>query len=524
MRQNRQNASEAAFSILTLDDDAIMTATLQNHFRRIGYRVDIENDPQQAIERIRTGHYDILLLDFLMSPICGDQVVEQIRQFNQDLYIILLTGHKDMVPPLKTIRTLDIQGYFEKSERFDQLELLVESCAKSIRQMRTIRGYRDGLSTIIDALPSIYSLQTADRIADSILRAAAALLPCVSVNLSLDAIQLQSTHSAPGIHNYISRSTGTPPSAPSTGQVEVLLRELEGKTSLIREKEMFFPILDEDQQPMGLLSMELNEEPKAGQVLLAEVFVRQISSALGNVHLHALIQSQHQELDAAYRQLNEDYIQTVTTMRRIVDAKDIYTRGHSDRVSAYSLQIARRMGYDDAFCDQIRVAGLFHDVGKLSIPDEILLKTGRLTDEEYDVIKTHSARGVDILSNISQFRSLLPAVRGHHERYDGRGYPDGLQGLEIPEMARIIAVADSFDAMTSNRHYREDSGYRHAIDELIRCRGTQFDPAVVDVFLEIAQSDGFEESMLQSVQSVAPITTSQDIFLTQEAPYENAAL
>ena len=131
MRQHKQNPSENEFSILTLDDDPIMTSTIQAYFQRSGYRVDVENDPHSAIERIRQGKYDILLLDFLMSPICGDQVVEEIRKFNQDLFIILLTGHKSMAPPIMTIRALDIQGYYEKSDRFDQLELLVESCQNS---------------------------------------------------------------------------------------------------------------------------------------------------------------------------------------------------------------------------------------------------------------------------------------------------------------------------------------------------------------------------------------------------------
>ena len=129
MRQSRQTNNECAFSILTLDDDPIMTSTVQAYFQRSGYRVDVDNDPNRAIERIRNGNYDILLLDFLMTPICGDQVVAQVRQFNQDIFIILLTGHKSMAPPIKTIRALDIQGYYEKSDRFDQLELLVESCA-----------------------------------------------------------------------------------------------------------------------------------------------------------------------------------------------------------------------------------------------------------------------------------------------------------------------------------------------------------------------------------------------------------
>ena len=124
MRKNKASSPDKEFSILTLDDDKIMTLTLQSYFQALGFHVDMENDPYAAIERIREGHYDILLLDFLMNPINGDEVVRQVRKFNKDLFIILLTGHKSMAPPLKTIRELDIQGYYEKSDRFDQLELL----------------------------------------------------------------------------------------------------------------------------------------------------------------------------------------------------------------------------------------------------------------------------------------------------------------------------------------------------------------------------------------------------------------
>ena len=153
MRKNKASSPDKEFSILTLDDDKIMTLTLQSYFQALGFHVDMENNPYAAIEKIREGHYDILLLDFLMNPINGDEVVRQVRKFNKDLFIILLTGHKSMAPPLKTIRELDIQGYYEKSDRFDQLELLVESCAKSIRQMRIIRGYRDGLRSILEKIP-----------------------------------------------------------------------------------------------------------------------------------------------------------------------------------------------------------------------------------------------------------------------------------------------------------------------------------------------------------------------------------
>lgn len=145
MRKNKIVGQRSDFSILTVDDDEIMTLTLKSYFEAAGFRVEVENDPVRAIDRLHTEHYDILLLDFLMRPICGDEVVRQIREFDRELFIILLTGHKSMAPPIKTVRELDIQGYYEKSDRFDQLELLIESCVKSIRQMRTIKNYRDGL-------------------------------------------------------------------------------------------------------------------------------------------------------------------------------------------------------------------------------------------------------------------------------------------------------------------------------------------------------------------------------------------
>lgn len=191
MRKNKIVDQQKEFSILALDDDTLMTETIQSYFQTAGYRVDTENDPTKAAERIRTQQYDILLLDFLMRPICGDEVVRQIREFDHDLFIILLTGHKSMAPPIRTIRELDIQGYFEKSERFDQLELLIESCAKSIRQMRTIRSYRDGLQKIFELIPVLNCQQSVDEILSQVLKQVSELIPCQSNCVYLDFAPLQ---------------------------------------------------------------------------------------------------------------------------------------------------------------------------------------------------------------------------------------------------------------------------------------------------------------------------------------------
>jgi putative nucleotidyltransferase with HDIG domain len=334
MRKSKVKAP-SQISILTVDDDPIITSTIKDYFERSGYDVDIENNPVNAIEKVRNGKYDIMLLDFLMTPICGDQVVEEIRKFNKDLFIVLLTGHKSMAPPIKTIRQLDIQGYYEKDDRFDQLELWVESCVKSIKQLREIRAYQENIA--------------------------------------------------------------------------------------------------------------------------------------------------------------KAYMQTIETLRYVVETRDSETRGHSERVSKLAGAIALQMGFDAKEKELIETAGLFHDIGKVGVPDSVLLKNGKLTDEEYDQIKLHPSAGEKILSTYTPFKDILPIVRQHHERYGGGGYPDGLAGDEICPGARVISVADSFDAMVSNRTYRKGLGMQKAIEELKNGSSKQFDAEVVKAFLTLIESTGIEE-------------------------------
>lgn len=486
MRHHRATTSENAFSILTLDDDPIMTSTLQAYFQRSGYRVDAENDPMKAIERIRTGSYDILLLDFLMTPICGDQVVEEIRKFDKNLYIILLTGHKTMAPPIHTIRALDIQGYYEKSDRFDQLELLVESCVKSIRQTRTIQGYQHGLAAIVESLPEIYHLQDLDGILDGILHIMTTVLTCKGAMLMLDAARCGLPQEPP----RILRSTGLPFPAVDEDEAADKLKDLAEKGSQTIDNLAFFPLFN-GKKAIGYLGARYAMHPEYSQIQLMEVLSKQASAAISNALLHALVQEKSDELDQAYRRLRDNYAEIIAIVRGIVDAKDYYTRNHSDRVSFYAVELARHLGKSDAYCERLRVAGTFHDIGKLGISDGILLKESRLTDEEYAVIKTHPARGAELLSYISYFKDIVPWIRAHHERYDGKGYPDGLAGDAIPEQARIISVADSFDAMTSDRRYRKSLGVKQAVAELEAGRGTQFDPVFADAFIDLLESPDF---------------------------------
>ena len=334
MRKGNIVNNSNGYKIIVVDDEMGIIDSLSIFLKRSGYEFTGVTDPLEAIEKVKNEHFDLMLLDFIMTPIHGDQVVEEIRKFNKELYILLLTGHKDLAPPLETIKRLDIQGYCEKSDKFDQLLLLVESGIKAISQMNLIK--------------------------------------------------------------------------------------------------------------------EINTE-----------------------------------LKDTYDKLERAYMESIQTLRYTVEAKDSYTRGHSDRVSEYSVLIGKYMELPEDELKTLRIGGLFHDIGKIGVPDSILLKTDKLTDDEYSEIKNHPTIGAHILSTATIFKDLIPIVKHHHEKYDGTGYPGKLKGEDIPLLARIASVADTFDAMTSKRTYRDALPIDTVKAEINRCKGTQFDPKISDVFIDI---------------------------------------
>ena len=348
MRKNIHTSENLQYRILAVDDEEGILDSLRVFLSKAGYTFVGVTNPLEAIEKVRTEHFDLMLLDFLMTPIHGDQVVEEIRKFNKDLYILLLTGHKDLAPPLDTIKRLDIQGYCEKSDKFDQLLLLIESGIKAVSQMQLIKKIND-------------------------------------------------------------------------------------------------------------------------------------------------------ELKSTYDKLESAYMETIEILRFTVEAKDAYTRGHSDRVSAYSVLIGEALGLSEDDLKTLKIGGLFHDIGKIGIPDSILLKTDKLDDEEYSEIKNHPAIGAHILSNATIFKDIIPIVKHHHERFDGHGYPGKLKGEEIPYLARIATVADSFDAMTSKRSYRDSLPIDVVKEEIKKNSGTQFDPEIAEVFLKILDEQPEEIRRIQAL-------------------------
>lgn len=258
--------------------------------------------------------------------------------------------------------------------------------------------------------------------------------------------------------------------------------------------------------PVALLTGDVDRELEAAEEGLeagAVDFIRKpLIPAILRLRVRRILQFEYlrvnlQQEVARQTQLAESRLavsrrlfqETVLALAKTIDAKDEYTRGHSERVAKYARQLAKLAGADPEHQEQIYQMGLLHDIGKIGIPGLIINKTARLTDQEYSVIKSHTTIGSGILRMIEEFPELAVGACSHHERFDGRGYPNGLRGEAIPLAARIIAVADAYDAMTSTRSYRAALSQEHVRAEIEKGKGSQFDPRMADLMLMLIDAD-----------------------------------
>jgi HD-GYP domain-containing protein (c-di-GMP phosphodiesterase class II) len=215
----------------------------------------------------------------------------------------------------------------------------------------------------------------------------------------------------------------------------------------------------------------------------------EIAQLAGNFnHMAGSIEALVRRLKQALRQNQELFLETIRTLAAAIDAKDPYTRGHSERVSSYSMAISKHLGLSQDEVFRVRIASILHDVGKLGIRDGILNKPGGLTDEEFAVMRQHPDIGAQIMAPIRMLKDIIPGIRNHHETWDGTGYPDQLEGEGIPLVARIIGVADTFDAMTTTRPYQKAMELDFVLEKMRSMSGARFDPTVVDSLIAAVEA------------------------------------
>jgi putative nucleotidyltransferase with HDIG domain len=245
------------------------------------------------------------------------------------------------------------------------------------------------------------------------------------------------------------------------------------------------PATGQKRQITAILCVPLKvKDEVTGVISVAHEKVGKIFTSVEQKLLSTLAGQAAVALDNArlYEETKKMFLSIIEALAATIDAKDPYTHGHSRRVTYYSMVIAEAMGADPEFIETVKLAGLLHDIGKIGIPELVLRKGGSLTKDEYKDIMDHAVIGVRILGHIDALKHVVPAIKHHHERYGGGGYPDGLKGEDIPLPARILSIADTFDAMTSDRPYRKGLSDEDALRELGRNRGIQFDPELVRVF------------------------------------------
>ncbi len=450
--------------ILVIDDD-IVNLKIAEHVLEKDYNVTCAKSGMEGIDILKSNDIDLVLLDLYMPDMNGMDVLAKIREDASisSVKVVILTssGMKTDVTEAIRLGALDfIKKPFFPTEFLDRIKKVLNIAKKD--NILVVDDDKMNLAIVHKMLGIRYDVT------------------CVSSGM--DAI------------SYLNNNV------PDMILLDLHMPEMNGLEVLekIREQDKLSDI------PVVFLTADNDRKTeidifKAGAMdfiqkpFIAEVVIQRISRILELYHYQKSLQQEVDRKTAELRESNRKVTnvlsQMIMALGSAIDAKDAYTNGHSERVARYSGELARRMGKSTQEINDIYYIGLLHDIGKIGIPDYIINKAGKLTEEEYELIKNHPNIGADILSSITEMPGISFGAHWHHERFDGKGYPDGLAGEDIPEVARIICVADAYDTMTSKRVYRDILPQKVARDEILKGRGTQFDPVIADYMLEMIDED-----------------------------------
>ena len=450
--------------ILVIDDD-IVNLKIAEHVLEKDYNVTCAKSGMEGIDILKSNDIDLVLLDLYMPDMNGMDVLAKIREDASisAVKVVILTssGMKTDVTEAIQLGALDfIKKPFFPTEFLDRIKKVLNIAKKD--NILVVDDDKMNLAIVHKMLGIRYDVT------------------CVSSGM--DAISY--------LNNNVPDMILLDLHMPEMNGLEVLekIREQDNLSDI----PVVFLTADNDRKTeidiFKAGAMDFIQKP-----FIAEVVIQRISRILELYHYQKSLQQEVDRKTAELRESNRKVTnvlsQMIMALGSAIDAKDAYTNGHSERVARYSGELARRMGKSTQEINDIYYIGLLHDIGKIGIPDYIINKAGKLTEEEYELIKNHPNIGADILSSITEMPGISFGAHWHHERFDGKGYPDGLAGEDIPEVARIICVADAYDTMTSKRVYRDILPQKVARDEILKGRGTQFDPVIADYMLEMIDED-----------------------------------
>lgn len=475
--------------VLVVDDDPMVRETLYEMLTRFaGCYTETAKSGKEGLEKIQNDDFNVVFTDLTMPEMNGIDLIKEAKKLNPYLPIVVITGYGSIDNAVNAMKE-GATDFITKPFTIENLLEILNRIRTEPKLLKELESSGANFSFLNLALYKKY--QTICKLQD--------------VSLELDELydNKKVYDKVVELGKKLLMTKGTAFVLFENGEIKVkkyeglnqiFLEHTKDLISKMLEKERSSSIVKKsikniekicDYNEILFVPLSINNETFGGilfankldgssfndeDVAIATTFAKKVALRIEN--------------NALYEVFYNNLVSTLKSLVMSIEARDSYTKQHSERVTIYSLDIARVMGLNEEEMDVIRFGGYLHDIGKIGVKDTVLLKPGRLTDEEFEEIKQHSIIGDNILKPIKFFPKERDLIRHHHERYDGRGYPDGLAGEDIPITSRILAVADTYDAMTSTRPYRKALEHHVAVEEIIRCSGKQFDPKVVEAFLE----------------------------------------
>lgn len=493
------------YNILVTDDADEVREVLYNTISNMGYNVDTAANGKEALDKFRKNNYDLVLADIQMPKLDGIELLKNIREINNTVPVIMVTAYPSIGNAIEAMK-LGATDFVTKPFQLDYLEVVVKRALDErklilenrqllteVNKKAVIEKLNKQLHQKLKEISELYKIseefntvEDNENLFKKVVHLASKFTSAQKVSIMLLDREFNKLvlREAIGLDKKIIDKIVIPVGEGIAGKVvlekkpvcyNVLNDEkIEIKERITRYQSKSYlcvPLIIGD-EVFGVLN--LTDKIDGGQFKEEDVLL--ITSLAQKAAIKI-------ENNALYEGIYSNLVDTLKVLVSSIEAKDHYTKEHSQRVTRYALAIAEELGCSDEDLEKLQFSGIIHDIGKIGIRDYILLKEGKLTPEEYEAIKQHPVIADNIVKPLGLIQSERGIIRHHHERIDGAGYPDKLSGEEIPFLARILAVADAFDAMTSTRPYRDSLSVSVAIDELRRCSGTQFEPKAVKAML-----------------------------------------
>ncbi len=477
----------AKYSILIIEDEPVSAVVLDRILAENRYRVKRIGQGEDGLKLLEREDFDLVVLDLKLPDMEGAEVLSRIRRQYPLIKVIVITAYASVETAVAVMKT-GAFSYLVKPFETDSLLREIERAGKDSRQSRERDLMFNNLALIYrygKELEGQRELKSVAALSARYLADTAQIRTCVILLLDKAAGGFYLAGSS-GLLSDISRLSR------KRFQLDPAIRE----RLFTRKKAVLFPRLKDlpemlenlsAENPRSLFMFPLHNGENAEGIAL---FLNPVSTELDDTAVRTIgiiTEEIGRCLGNArvYLELKQQYLKTVSSLINAFESKSSFFQGHSEKVSALAVLIAERMELDDEDVELIRYAGLMHDIGKIGVSEQILLKDGELTDDERFELISHCIQSSNIVRKIDREQKAAPIILHHHERYDGGGYPQGLQAEMIPVGARVLAVADGYVAMISERPYRRALSRPQALNELKRCAGTQFDPRIVEVLVNI---------------------------------------